>query len=231
MSASSMIGGAPPRFPRADRDAGGDTADMAVDALRADLAEGRDLAFRIEYVDASGKSTERSVRIMSVDSRGGGGSVLAWCFLRSALRKFRSDRVRLMWWLDTGEVVDDPGQLLDHLADAAPDDAAVGPLRAGLRLLAWVARADGHFDRREAAAMVDFVEECAGRLLNREALMTEFRALYPSPASAQSSMKAVKRWPADRKRELLRAIEALISADGEHSIEEFERAAEIRSVL
>jgi hypothetical protein len=231
MTASSLIGGAPPRFSRVDRDAGDDTVDMAVDALRADLAEGRDLAFRIEYVDASGKATERSVRVMSVDARGAGGSILAWCFLRSALRKFRSDRVRLMWWLDTGEVVDDPGQLLDQLADAAPDDAAVAPLRAGLRLLAWVARADGHFDPREASAMVDFVEECAGRLLNRQALMTEFRALYPSPAAARASMAAVRRWPTDRKRELRRAIEALMSADGEHSIEEFGRAAEIRAFL
>lgn len=231
ISLNLPLGGVPPRTPRSDRVSANDSDDMVTETLRDEIVDGRDLAFRLAYEDAKGDVTERSVRILSVDLGSTGGTILTWCFLRSAYRRFRADRVQEMWWLDTGEVIDDPGEFFRQLGEAAPEASALSALKPGLKILAWIARADGDFHHKEVQVMVDFAEDCSGRVLDREQLTKQFRALYPAPSAVLTAIRQVKNWLPERKRELLRAVDALVAADGEHTIDEFERASEVKASI
>ncbi|TDT94896.1 WYL domain-containing protein [Azorhizobium sp. AG788] len=94
---------------------GDDAGDMIVGEIEEDVAQaGMVLHFR--YIASDGEETERQVYIYRVEMRPNGLVLLAFCFMRDAVRAFRVDRIRSLMNGRTGEFIDDPVAFLSVIA-------------------------------------------------------------------------------------------------------------------
>lgn len=119
-----------------------------------DASDPRDVSARlaIKYTDGNGSPSERTVRVRSFDPALYGGTMIGHCELRNDTRAFRFDRIREAVDTDTGEVVSDVGDYLQQRYDASPErsrDTLREDYRQLLRVLFYVAKADGQYRREE----------------------------------------------------------------------------------
>jgi hypothetical protein len=127
----------------------------------------RDLETRLQiaYTDGSGSPSTRVVRVRSFDNALYGGIFIGHCELRNATRTFRFDRVREAVDVATGEVIADVRTHLNRLYQSSGRQAR-DTLRQDhldlVRVLLYVARADGQFRAAEKDIARRYLRDLAG---------------------------------------------------------------------
>jgi hypothetical protein len=124
-----------------------------------------ELRFEIEYTDGGGSKTHRTVRMRSFDNDLYGGVLIGHCELRDATRTFRFDRISRAVDLTTGEAVDEVKRYVNQMYQKSPQRAR-DSLREEqgdlLRVLLYVARADGQFRQAEKIVVRRYLRELSG---------------------------------------------------------------------
>lgn len=119
---------------------------------------------RIGYIDGYGKSTKRDITINSVEMYNGDGSIGAYCHLRKGQRTFKMDRITECIDLETGEFLDDIYKHLKAKYEESPDKSLYDFSQNEqdiLRVLEYIARADGQFRKEERVLVYDAIRELA----------------------------------------------------------------------
>jgi len=125
---------------------------------------------RLEYTDAKGQRTTRSVMVREFDNTLHGGTLMGICELRDAHRTFRFDRIRSCIDLGTGEVVNDVRAHLNKLYETTPErstDLLVSDYLDALKVVYYVAKADGQYRKAEKEVITQYV-----KILVRDARIT-----------------------------------------------------------
>jgi len=110
----------------------------------------------IDYRNGEGVPTRRRITTRSFDSGRFEGLIIAHCHLRNATRTFRIDRVEAAVDTDTGEVIESLREYLELAYARSPDRARERFLADHaelLKVLFYVAKADGRFMREEKAVV------------------------------------------------------------------------------
>lgn len=203
--------------------------------------------FVIVYVDARGEETERRIVVHEVYRAAELDYIRARCLERQASRRFRVDRVEEVYCGITGEDLGAPSAVFipwverEHAPVAPKTRAAPRPLapaygatpeevceiavRHALRVLMTVARCDGEFHVREAAAVQAFVEAVLPR--SRPAEDVDELCAYaarqaPSFAHFMESFHQVFSRAPQMGEPLLVACARVIAADGRFAGEEMD---------
>ena len=82
-------------------------------------AESLGLTFFIFYEAASGETTERMVTVNRLQETKTDVRLMCYCHLRSAPRQFLASRITEIEDPETGEIIDDPADILRRLAGLA----------------------------------------------------------------------------------------------------------------
>ncbi|HEX8663739.1 MAG TPA: WYL domain-containing protein [Beijerinckiaceae bacterium] len=186
----------------------------------------------VEYQDAAGAASERTIHVRDVFELSGNIYVDAHCYLRDAPRRFRADRITMAASARTGEVIPDPFEFFAHMARvqrepfvshgraARPKAQELKRLRESTRpafvLLIGMARSDGRFCQAEKEVFSRLVGERAIQIgANEEtavAFTLEMGAVIPTRRMLKLALGRVRADLAEREW-LAAAIHTLASAD------------------
>jgi hypothetical protein len=106
----------------------------------------------IEYLDADGLRTQRTVTATHFDKEHLGGVILGHCHLRNAIRTFRTDRIRTCIDSETGHVVPD---VMSYLIDSYEHSSHLSERKIResdydtLRVLLYLRSSEGQFGQAE----------------------------------------------------------------------------------
>ena len=118
----------------------------------------------IDYTDANGLSTQRTVTVRQFDKDYLGGMFIGHCHLRNATRTFRADRVRSCIDSETGEVISGVIGYLEKRYEDSPESSARKLLETDydtLRVLLYLGKADGQFRQAERDIYLDYCQTIA----------------------------------------------------------------------
>jgi hypothetical protein len=118
----------------------------------------------IDYTDANGLGTQRTVTVRQFDRDYLGGMFIGHCHLRNATRTFRVDRVKSCVDSETGEIVSDVRAYLTQRYENSPESSARKLLETDydtLRVLLYVGRADGQLRQAERQLYLDVCQAIA----------------------------------------------------------------------
>jgi len=117
---------------------------------------------KIRYTDSNGKSSERVVDVRECDTGAPDGYLNGFCHTRGAIRTFRLDRIESAIDLETGELIHN----LNHFADKKYEESPVAAVDKlfedhsdALRVLFYVAKADGRFTAKEKDIYLDYCQK------------------------------------------------------------------------
>lgn len=180
----------------------------------------------IEYVDADGVISERPLSCRRYEDRGGSHLIGAVCLKSNRYKLFRCERILAVTDAITGEILGD-GKFFDQFAVGIFSELAdtwnttsqrKSLIVAGLNVLAFMARCDGHWHALEKPIIEDFV--CALWLRKEwegepplERIVRHAQRLAPD---GQVFEKAIRQCAHSRvSREVLhRFVHRMIAADG-----------------
>lgn len=211
------------------------------DTLAAGAAEDHDPAdgqsFAIDYVDHAGNISHRRISVWAVQRNVEGVPILiAKCHERQAARAFRVDRITGVTDLDGAKreplsrfFYETFGFIwpkdAEVVAPEEPEDQRWDRIRlvirkAGIALLAALARADREIGAAEVEEMVFFCERaCAAEEIDltgteRERLAAWVARLRPTPESVESALDTLFESGTEAIATLLKAGMRVINADG-----------------
>jgi hypothetical protein len=146
----------------------GPLTDDSDEPVGADFVETiRGAAFAIEYCDAHGWMSTRTIRCLAIDPHRP-ASINAYCHVRDSVRTFRLDRIISIIDLHSGEVVSGDAYLAlltPYLSDARPDRKvralmeSQAAARDGVFALLQIAMADGVLNDAARAIAVEYAKE------------------------------------------------------------------------
>lgn len=134
--------------------------------------------YRIEYVDAYGEFTERTISVLAVAEEPATAALYlrAFCELRNDDRTFRVDRIRRAIRLSDGSVLVDPvghfrstagtfaggmqwwgGRGPEQIREKDEHNRIMARARPGLSALIWLALTDGEISEEEFTVMFDWI--------------------------------------------------------------------------
>lgn len=197
------------------------------------------LVMAIDYVDADGEPSSRMITCRAINPEPP-GYLRAYCHLRDTFRSFRIDRIREVREIESGEVLKG-GDILAFLAPyidfAIEKEKAVaqrnlqrqaGP---GVRVLVYLAAADGRVHPAERQVIMDYAEAESRRLMpdhpfDEVATGRWIDHLKPTSAAAWN---AVVRLADDEENfpEFARTMIELVEADGRIDADEAVATREI----
>ncbi|MEQ8444146.1 MAG: hypothetical protein RIM72_08770 [Alphaproteobacteria bacterium] len=184
------------------------------------------------YQDASGVISERQVTLRGlVTGPNGHPTLLGYCHVRRARRRFRIDRIREVIDCVTGERYDSPTALID-LLNLDETDTAVKQCRHGLTVLSYLARCDGHYCARERDVVLTYVRQIAcDQDVDEDRLNWLLDRICPDAEVAVHSAKMLARGMGETSiRTLLDYAGCLIDADGFHAPEEIAFAQRLNGI-
>ncbi|GAA5445811.1 hypothetical protein Misp06_04016 [Microbulbifer sp. NBRC 101763] len=117
---------------------------------------------QIDYMDGDGKSTTRSVKVKKLNEMLTGSMVIGFCELRGARRTFRIDRITECIDLETGECVTSVREFLVNKFESSPErimDTFELEFIDVLKILYFVAKADGQFKKEEKTVIAEYVRK------------------------------------------------------------------------
>lgn len=198
----------------------------------------------ISYASASGAPSERQISCSRLELSGGVSYLRAHCHLRGKQRVFRIDRIVEVVDLHTGEVTQDATSFFGRFVIGFQTESAyhwgLSPkqrvdLVAALNVLAFLARVDGRFHPREAAAIEAFA---CGYWMRAELrgdppindIVAYADRLKPDAEIFYVALERAAGQPTIRAM-LPRAIVAVIEADGVITPEEHRYAQRVSDFL
>lgn len=186
------------------------------------------LALHFTYVDASGAPSERTIRCSRLSQGTAGMLLVGFCLLRQAHRAFRLDRIREVYDLRTGEILDPEAYFAGlGLGAIGRHGVYLARARAGITVLMALAAADGHVHADEievAMRWADHLADLHGLRLEAslaEAVSRFARGSRPNAAAAISALRSAARSSGEASL-LARHMRQMIDADGILEHEEVE---------
>ena len=194
--------------------------------------------YRIEYGDAFGEITTRTIVVLGIAEEPATGAIYlrSFCLLRGADRTFRADRVLRAVRERDGMTVVDPtshfralasgiaggmqwwgGRSPEQVTDDAEHARVIARARSGLNGLIWLAAADGEVSEAEIAVMFEWIEFRAaaardGRCRwDREAARGWIRNARPTLSDIRAGLGRMGK---AESAEFRSSLEALAAADG-----------------
>lgn len=205
------------------------------------------MTFGIEY--KSGKNqTRRRITVKNVEqSEDGKTTIRAHCYETGRVLTFHSDRIMAFWDWATGDVVKDLNGYLAHLGHLAegtsktprPDQEwALDLIRDGLRILMFLARADGVLDAAELAVIADYIrvrcqEVRPALAADSPGLLLDYaRRQHPDIETFSACIHRLCERSCGRVLDLtLDTAQRVIQADGVLHAEEIRHIDELRAVI
>ena len=172
----------------------------------------------IDYVDIDGNETSRDVDVRYVSYWGEELVINAYCRLRHANRTFRASRIDSCVDRDTGEYIEDlSSELLTRYrkSETGVLDAFFSANQDVLKVLMYVAKADGRFTRKERAIVAGTVRAFTkDKRLTDKSILKQFETVTPPSIGAFKLAvgRLSNRSLFDRKV-LLRSVELMVSSD------------------
>lgn len=120
---------------------------------------------RLRYVDTHGQETERVIDIRAFEPDRPEGLVIAHCHLREATRTFRFDRMKQVIDIETGEIIPYLQLRLNDEWKASPEpvlDQLYRDHNDVLKLLLYMAKADGAVRAAELSVIANYCQEITG---------------------------------------------------------------------
>lgn len=120
----------------------------------------------IDYRDAKGQASTRQVSCVRIENAGGKRYLRAFCHQRRALRVFLIDRIRAVMDAETGEELTNGDAFFDQYINDRITNSPLGwglspiqraDLGAGLSVLTFLARCDGHIHPSELDEIETFI--------------------------------------------------------------------------
>ena len=202
------------------------------------LLEG--LTVGISYEDTGGNVSERLVNSIRLVDAPDGRYLWAYCHLRQDFRAFRLNRIKQIRDYRTGAQTEDAAAFFapyltttveeevphtDYEARATRE--VLGLIGDELRILAFVAMADRHFDEREEVLISDFVRVRAGQLgrdvvdhYDHDKVIQWVRAQRPSFESLERAVERLSRLGTWELRALWDLSNDIVKADERVDYEE-----------
>lgn len=186
-------------------------------------------SLKIWYKDRDGHETERDIQVKNLyynEEEASTDLILAYCYLREANRTFRLSRVARCIDLDTGELVEDVKTHLLRIYHESPEsivDAFLKTSMDKLRVITFIAKADGRFTAKEKAVFFDY---CQSALADERIQESHLKFIYdavdpPSMATYKKLCKALSRSLVSTDKEaLLNAAQGIAQAKKTISLSE-----------
>ncbi|MGI9416127.1 MAG: WYL domain-containing protein [Hyphomicrobiales bacterium] len=224
--------------PRADaRDDSGDMM-LAGEPEAEPLLDG--LTVGLTYEDMDGNVSERLVNAIRLVQAPDGRYLWAYCHLRKDFRAFQFDRIQQIRDYRTGAHTEDAAAFFAPYLTVTVEDEAphtdfesratrevLGLIGDELRILAFVAMADRHFDEREEVLVSDFIRVRAGQLgqdvvenYDHDKVIQWVRAQRPSFESLERAVERLSRLGAWELRALWDLSNDIVKADDKVDYEE-----------
>lgn len=218
------------RLPKEDEDHDVDKADLASD-------EPAGTAWFIIYEGSNGDDSERRITIRNVVQTGEILYINAFCHERSALRKFRLDRIIEATDLATGEVLTEYPDLLSNFTKLLPKDAdgithaVLREAKHALNILAFLSRCDGQYHPAEEDVIFKYIaDEFFDREIDESLVIKHVRKLYPDHDTYLTSIRAIYPFKGEKYlKKVVRYGAQLIAADEVIMDEEFQHQQELES--
>lgn len=180
---------------------------------------------KIRYTDSKGKSSDRIVDVKECDTSASDGYLIGFCHMRRSIRTFRIDRIDSAIDLDTGELIksitdfaskkyeDSPVSAVDKLFEAHSD---------ALRVLFYIAKADGKFTAKEKDIYLDYCRSVyPDDRLNTQVIDSALKWVdIPSTHTYKVICGKLAKLDATTKGSILEAAESIISTQKSVSSEE-----------
>ncbi len=199
------------------------------------LIDGLSVRLLLDYIDAAGRKTRRTVVVRRVygQALGRPDQLLCFCEMRRALRHFRVDRIEAIYDPESGEALGDvdhviatlesrdiAGRLANRVVrqSVAQDDRTEGVLKerwAAVLLLVALGRADGRFHQREK----DVIHIFLGWLhpdakINIDSLRDAVGRVRVTDKAKLEAVREVAGWPSREMEHFLEAASTLVEAVG-----------------
>lgn len=181
-------------------------------------------SLKINYQDFRGKRSEREVDVRAF-APGPPAYVAGICKLRGGYRTFKIDRISYAVDTTTGEEIANLTEFLQAKYDSAPERAwerLLADDMPALRLLLYVAKADGQFTTKERDVVVDFCQTMSQRSdITRQQLNTIARDLpVTSIASYRRLCGEIASLPAQKRDRVVKAAHDIVATQRTVSTEE-----------
>lgn len=122
------------------------------------------LTLDIEYQNEDGIETKRVVNTSGFDNTLNGGLIIGHCELRNGTRTFRFDRIKKCVDVESGEVISNIGDYLNARYNESPArtiEILESEFKDVLKVLLFVAKADGQFRKNERTISKIYLSELA----------------------------------------------------------------------
>lgn len=216
-----------PVVPPPDFVMGGPAVDAPEEVLETPALKDIDgLALAIDYEDPAGALSRRVILCRAVNPNPP-GFVRAYCHLRHAYRAFRIDRIRAVTDMAKGDVLTGP-DIVEFLAPyvdfSIEEEKAKAQRRLqyragpGVKVLVFLAAADGHVHAREQTVILDYAVTESARLsperpFDTEATIRWINHVKPTRFAAHAAALKLAEDP-DRFKRFAGTMMALVRADG-----------------
>jgi tellurite resistance protein len=203
----------------------------------------------ISYMDLDNKRSNRWVRVYRVEARDFGDYLIGHCELRNETRAFRIDRIAAV--ADASGELHETDEFFEPYIDA-PERPATGPdkstpfgralhiidrLGDELRLLAFIAEADGRMGREEAGIIMRIAEMRArdiGLDLSKAEIVDLKRwlkAQHPDALAMQAAIRRMAGMGASGYHDVWSLVEIVAEADGALSPQETSALRNIKAAM
>jgi hypothetical protein len=221
-------------------DAEQDTPDMLGESPSDPQANVDGLVLGIVYEDTRGKVSRRMVRVKAIGPSDGAGYVHGFCQLRRADRTFRIDGIREVVDHRTGETFTDAAAYFlpyveiarwrDFAEPAAadtgrmsnPTQMVLSSVRDEIKIVLYVARADGDFQVDEQDVISDFIRrraamlgEAVARGYDHGRIMAWARNMNPDYATFERAVQRLATRPDVDVADVWHTCKTLVMADRE----------------
>ena len=185
------------------------------------------LMFHLIYKDSKGDLTGRGFKLMRLGENNQTLTVGGICYLRHAYRSFVASNILELTDLSTGEVFEDgvtffrshPFLTRSYSHAPSQEEQALKAMKDELTVLTFVSASDGDLHELEADEMVKFVCKNWDEPLREDIVSARVKSLVPD---SMAFTRALHRIEADsaKVRPLLRALRAVVDADGKLDVSE-----------
>jgi hypothetical protein len=180
---------------------------------------------KMRYRDSKGEMTERVVDVRECDTWAPDGYLNGFCHTRGAIRTFRLDRIESAIDVETGELIHNLNDYADKKYEESPV-AAVDKLfethSDALRVLFYIAKADGKFTAKEKDIYLDYCRSVhPDDRLNTQVIDSALKWVeIPSAHSYKVICGKLAKLDDPTKAAILEAAEAMIATQKTVSPEE-----------
>lgn len=172
----------------------------------------------LSYVDGNGLATERTVETRRCGQYFDDIMIGGHCRLRNSYRSFLVSRIKSCFDEDTGEVVSDVARYLRTHYEQSPDytlDQFLNNEYDTLRVLLYVAKADGYLRAPEKAIISAYCREACGddRITDTMIGNTLARLEVPSIHVFRRIVGKIKDKPSNWRAKIIETVERIIATD------------------